>query len=103
MRKIPPGLLALGLLGAAAVACNFNIGNTGKVDEVHVDELYAARDAGGKAGDKTESFSPSDKTVYAVAELNGTKADTRVKLVWYTLDVEGEDKNSKIKEVEVKT
>ena len=86
MRQLPPGLLALGLLVLAVAACNFSVGNSG---EIHVDELYAAKDAQGKAGDKTTSFSPSDKTVYAVAELTGAKAGTQVKLVWYAAEVAG--------------
>ena len=100
MRQLPPGLLALGLLVLAVAACNFNVGNSG---EIHVDELYAAKDAQGKAGDKTTSFSPSDKTVYAVAELTGAKAGTQVKLVWYAADVAGQEKNTKIKDIVVTT
>ena len=100
MRKLPPGLLALGLLVLTVAACNFNFGTTG---EVHVDELYAAKDGRGKAGDKTASFSPSDRTVYAVAELTEGKAGTQVKLVWYAVEAEGEEKNSKIKDVVVTT
>jgi hypothetical protein len=100
MRKIPPGLLALALLVSAVVACNFNVGGDG---EVHVDELYAAKDGGGKAGDKTTNFSPSERTVYAVAKLDEAKADTKIKLVWYTLEVEGQDKNTMIKDIEVTT
>ena len=96
MRKLPPGLMAVGLLVLAVAACNFNIGNGG---EVHVDELYAAKDGKGKAGDKVATFSPSDRTVYAVAELTGGKAGTPVKLVWYAADVAGEEKNTKIKDV----
>lgn len=101
MRKIPSGLLALGLLVLAVAACSFNFG--GKTGEVHIDKLYAAKDAKGKAGDKTESFSPSDRTVYAVAELTEGKANTPVKLVWYAVDVAGEEKNSKIKDIVVTT
>lgn len=88
------------MVAAAALGCNFNFGKTG---EVHLYELHAAKDAGGKAGDKTASFRPSERTVHAVAELSETKAGTKVKLVWSAVDVAGEEKNTKIKDVEVTT
>ncbi|HVF49539.1 MAG TPA: hypothetical protein VNA19_05605 [Pyrinomonadaceae bacterium] len=120
--KFHPGLLALGLLLCAVLACgglgnknqqqaNTNTGaSTNAADAgqastgaVRIQNIYMAKDDGsGKYGAKTESFSPSDRKVYCVAELNDSTAGTRIKFVWYIVDAGGAQ-DEKIKEIEYTT
>ena len=92
-------LLALALLFFAMLACSGKIGS----GDDKIKNLYMAKDSGGSAGDKTSSFSPSDRTVYCVAELNNADAGTKVKFVWIAVDVVDTLKNEKIKDIEYTT
>ena len=67
---------------------------------VHVEGLYMAKD---KDGDEVKTFSPSDRTVYAVATLSELKAGTKVKFTWYAADVEGQTKDTKVQDIEYTT
>src|SRR5207237_9535568 len=67
---------------------------------VHVEGLYVAKD---KDGDEVTTFSPSDRTVYAVATLSDLKAGTKVKFSWYAADVEGQTKDTKVQDIEYRT
>jgi hypothetical protein len=127
--RLHPGLLALGLLICAGLACKFNVGNTnggnaggntnatsnantggasnsgGKTEAeeaggVHINELYMAKS---QDGDKVDSFSPSDRTVYAIAKLSDAKPGTKVTFIWYAGDVQGIQRNSRIKDLDVTT
>ena len=125
--RLHPALLALGLIVAAGLACNFSVGNvnngnvatntnaaanTGPASNsgnaaasntsggVHVEGLYVAKD---KEGDEVTTFSPSDRTVYAVATLSDLKAGTKVKFTWYAADVEGQTKDTKVQDIEYTT
>ena len=130
--RLHPALLGLGLIVAAGLACNFSVGNvnngnvaantnaantgpasnsgnasasntSGGADNaggVRVEELYVAKD---KDGDEAKTFSPSDRTVYAVATLSDFKAGTKVKFTWYAADVEGQTKDTKVQDVEYTT
>ena len=124
--KLHPALLALGLVVAAGLACNFSVGNTnnGNVATntnaantgpasksgnasapntsggVSVEKLYMAKD---KDGNEVTTFSPSDRTVYAVATLSDFKAGTHVKFTWYAADVEGQTKDTEVQHVEYTT
>ncbi|PYS89768.1 MAG: hypothetical protein DMF64_16850 [Acidobacteria bacterium] len=120
-----PSLLAIGLLLFVALACkmgntnnsnnannannanstsNANTNATPKANTnpagVHIDNLYMAKSSDGKA---TTTFSPTDHTVYCVAELNKLAKGTQMKFSWIAVDVEGEEKGSKIKDVDYTT
>ena len=127
--RVPSGLLALALLLGVVLACsggsgnennatgNNNAGNTnnsngstssgnnsnGSASAVNITDMYMAKDAGGKYGDKTTSFKSSDRTVYVVAELGDSQAGTKVKFVWTAVDVAGADKGEQIKDIEYTT
>ncbi|MGZ8845309.1 MAG: hypothetical protein ACXW3C_02485, partial [Pyrinomonadaceae bacterium] len=85
------GLLAAGLMIFVVLACNLsknsnnsnNSNNknsnanratplpTRRADaDVFVNKIYMAKDDGGNPGDETESFSPGDRTIHCVVELN---------------------------------
>src|SRR5205085_74998 len=125
--RLHPALLALGLIVAAGLACNFSVGNvnngnvatntnaaanTGPASNsgnasasntsggMHVNDLYTAKSSD---GDATKSFGPSDRTVYVVATLSDAKAGTKVTFTWYGVNVEGHSNNSKVQEVEYTT
>jgi hypothetical protein len=124
--RFHPSLLAIGLLLCVALACkmgntnNSNNGNANNANNanstsntntnantppknasgIHVDNVYMAKTADGKA---TTSFSSTDHTVYCVAELNKLAKGTQVKFSWIAVDVQGEDKGSKIKDVDYTT
>ena len=124
--RLHPGLLALGLLICAGLACKFNAGNVnsgnaggnttaantsnasnsgGKTEAeeaggVHITKLYMSKS---KGGSEVDSYSPSDRTVYALAELSEAKPGTKVKFTWFAGDVEGYQRNSKIQDLDVTT
>ncbi|PYS84087.1 MAG: hypothetical protein DMF67_06150 [Acidobacteria bacterium] len=125
--RLHPGLLALGLLIFAGLACKFNVGNinsgnvggnantaantsgasnsSGKTAAeeaggVHIDELYMAKS---QNSDKVDTFSPSDRTVYAIAKLSEAKPGTKVKFTWFAGDVGGYQRNSKIQDFDITT
>jgi hypothetical protein len=82
---------------------NLNANSGTAAADVHVEDLYMAKDKGGTYGDKTESFGAADRTVYAVAKLNTAVTGTKVRFVWYTVDVAGKEKNAKFKEEDYTT
>jgi len=98
--KQHPGLLAGGMIVFAIFACNTsnnrnantntNAGPTRSANaEVYVDSIHMAKDNSGEAGASTTTFSPDERTVHVVINLNKAKAGTQVKVVWIAADVEG--------------
>ncbi|MGZ8843076.1 MAG: hypothetical protein ACXW18_05395 [Pyrinomonadaceae bacterium] len=110
------GLLAAGLMIFVVLACNLsknsnnsnNSNNknsnanratplpTRRADaDVFVNKIYMAKDDGGNPGDETESFSPGDRTIHCVVELNKAKKDTDVRFIWRAVDVGGRSEDIK--------
>lgn len=123
--RLHPGLLALGLLIVAGLACKFNAGNVNvsnagngnaantsgasnsggktaaeEAGGVYITELYMSKS---ESGDKVDAFNPSDRTVYSIAHLSEAKPGTKVKFTWFAGDVEGYQRNSKIQDLDVTT
>lgn len=125
--KRHPSLLAIGLLLFVVLACKMgntsdnanNANNTNNANNanstdtsnttsktssnasgVHVNKVYMAKAADGEA---TTTFSPSDRTIYCIAEMNKLAAGTQVKFSWIADNVTGEEKGSKIKDVDYTT
>jgi len=118
------GWLAAGLLLFAVLACNLsknsNNNNSNNSNskankntdspttnrpanaDVYVDQISMARDDDGKPGETTLVFSPGDRTIHCVAELNKAKKGTEVRFVWKAVDVAG-SKNETIKTIEYST
>lgn len=116
------GWLALALLIFAVLGCNLsknsnNSNNSIKNSnenratpeptrrtnaDVFVERIYMAKDDGGKPGDETSSFSPSDRTVHCVIELNKAKKGTKVRFIWKAVDVAG-SRNEEIKTIDYST
>ena len=105
-------LVAAGLLLFVVLACNLsknknsnvnvniNSGSNRPADaEVFSEEVYAAKS---EDGDATSTFSPSDRTVHVVINLNKAKAGTDVKVVWIADEVEGAT-NKELKTLEYTT
>ena len=108
-------LVASGLLLFVVLACNFsknknsntnanttntNSGSNRPADaEIFTDEVYAAKSEDGEA---TSTFSPSDRTVHVIINLNKAKAGTDVKVVWFADEVEGAT-NKELKTLEYTT
>ena len=85
------------------VNINVNSGSNRPANaEVYVDEVYMAKDEGGDAGATTTTFSPSERTVHVVINLNKAKAGTNVKVIWFADDVEGAT-NKELKTLEYTT
>lgn len=123
--RLHPGLLALGLLIVAGLACKFNAGNVNvsNAGNVNAANTSGASNSGGKTaaeeaggvyikeiymsktqnGDKVDAFSLSDRTVYSIAHLSEAKPGTKVKFTWFAGDVEGYQRNSKIQDLDVTT
>ena len=108
--KRHPAWLASGLLLFVVLACNLsknknvnvnvNTGSNRPADaEVYTDEVYAAKSDDGAA---TSTFSPSDRTVHVVINLNKAKSGTDVKVVWFADEVEGAS-NKELKTLEYTT
>jgi hypothetical protein len=97
--KLHSGWLALGLLIFAVLACNVSKdgSSSGPISEGHV-----AKDKDGEPGDKTNTFSPSDRTVHCVVTLKEGKEGQRLKFTWFIVDAEGV-KNEKLKDIEYTT
>ena len=104
--------LALGLLLFVVLACNLSKNKNGNTNtnvnsgsdrpanaEVYTDEVYAAKSEDGAA---TSTFSPSDRTVHVVINLNKAKAGTDVRVVWFADEVEGAT-NKELKTLEYTT
>jgi hypothetical protein len=121
--KLHSGWIAAGLLLFVVLACNLSKNgnnsnnsnrntnqNTSKAPtpnrpanaEVYVNRIYMARDNNGKPGAETNSFDPSDRTVYCVIDLNKAKKGIDVRYVWKAVDVEGR-KDEEIKTIEYTT
>ena len=111
--RIHEGWLAAGLLLSVVLACNLskntnNANNSNRNSnankatpqptrpanaDVYVDRVFMAKDKGGQPGVETSTYEASDRTVHCIAELNKAKKGTEVKLVWKTIDVEGEPRD----------
>jgi hypothetical protein len=55
-----------------------------------------------QAENPTTTFSTQD-TFYAVVDLDNAPDDTNVRAVWYAVDVEGENPETKINETQINT
>lgn len=107
--KIHPGLLAVALLAFAVLACNSGSNKNSSstttsssgpsVPGQYISDIYMSKD---KDGAKVTSFSPSDKTIYCIAELKEGKSGTSVKFTWTALDAGGAQ-NEKIKDLDYTT
>ena len=102
--------VAFGLLLFVGLACNLSKNKNINVNvntrsnrpadaEVYTDEVYAAKSEDGAA---TSTFSPSDRTVHVVINLNKAKSGTDVKVVWIADEVEGAT-NKELKTLEYTT
>jgi hypothetical protein len=106
--------VAFGLLIFVVLACNLSKNKNGNSNvnvnvnsgtsrpanaEIYTDEVYAAKSEDGSA---TSTFSPSDRTVHVVINLNKAKAGTDVKVVWFADEVEGAN-NKELKTLEYTT
>lgn len=104
--------VAAGLLLFVVLACNLsknknsnvnvniNSGSNRPADaEVFTDEVFTAKSADGSA---TSTFSPSDRTVHVIINLNKAKAGTDVRVVWFADEVEGAT-NKELKTLEYTT
>jgi hypothetical protein len=70
---------------------------------VEIKNVYMARDNGsGEPGDQTETFSPSDRTLHCIVELDHAQEGTTVKFNWIGL-IAGDMFNQSIKELEYTT
>ena len=70
--------------------------------KLEITRVYLARHDASTAGDEVETFSPSDRTVYCIVELNDAQPGARVTSTWTLVDA-GELKNRKIGELEYTT
>ena len=104
--------VAFGLLLFVVLACNLSKNKNVNVDvnvnrgsnrpadaEVYTEEVYVAKEADGPA---TSTFSPSDRKVHVVINLNKAKTGTDVKVVWFADEVEGAN-NKELKTLEYTT
>jgi hypothetical protein len=98
--KLHSGWLAAGLLLLAVLACN--ISTNSNSSNGPISEGYMAKDDNGQPGDKTNTFSPSDRTVHCVVKLNDPKEGQRLKFTWTVVDAEG-TKDEKLKDIEYTT
>lgn len=80
------------LLIVTSLACDFSFSTA------NIGDAYMATDADGK--NKTKEFAQTDD-IYAVLELKNAPDDTELKAIWYVVEVEGEDPNSKILESDI--
>ena len=105
-------LVAFGLLLFVVLACNLSKNKNGNTNvnvnsgsnrpadaEVYTEEVYAAKT---ENGDATSTFSPSDRTVHVIINLNKAKSGTDVKVVWFADQVEGAN-NKELKTLEYTT
>jgi hypothetical protein len=99
--KLHSGWLAAGLLVFAVLACN--IGKNGNSSSSSpISEGHVAKDNNGEPGDKTNTFSPEDRTVHCVVTLKEAKEGTRLKFTWTIVDAQG-IKDEKLKDIEYTT
>ncbi len=81
--------VVVALLILASMACEFSFSTA------NIDKAYMAKDE--KGNNKTSTFEQSD-VIYAIVELKNAPDDTGLKVIWYTVEVEGEEPNTKILE-----
>lgn len=70
--------------------------------DVYVEKISMAKDADGKPGETTTTFTTGDRTIHCIADLNKAKGGTEVKFIWKAVDVAG-SKNEEIKTIEYTT
>ncbi len=79
-----------------------NSSKTYSQSDVQITSLNMAHDDGkGQPGKETDSFSPSERTIYCVVHLSKLKAGTKVKFLWYAISESGKDQL--IKELDYNT
>jgi len=118
--KHNPSWLAAGLVLFVVLACNLgkkstNVNNSNSNREAapvaeaitgpgeYIAEIHMAKDdASGNPGDKTKSFSASDRKIHCVVELKEPKAGTQMKFSWWIVDADGR-KNQSIKDIDYAT
>jgi hypothetical protein len=83
--------LGIMVLVLVTMACGFS------ASTANIKDAYMARDNEGT--DKTTVFGQSD-IFYCIVQLANAPDDTKVKAVWYAVNVENTDPNFKIDEVE---
>lgn len=91
MSRIVFAFLALLLV---TLACGFN------ASTANIKDAYMARDNQGS--DQTTVFAQGD-VFYAIVTVANAPSDTTVKAVWYAVNAENTDPNTKIDEVETTT
>ena len=125
--KRHPGWIAAGLLLFAVLACNLsknsnnsnNSNNTNRNSndnkssntnqskrtnpDVYARKIYMAKDKNDEPGDEASTFSPGDREIHCVVNLNKAKGGTEVRFVWKAIDVSGEQANKEIKTLDYKT
>src|SRR5579862_7482183 len=83
MKKV---VLLLGLVCLVMLAAC-----SGSSGPLKIDSVTLARDDGnGNAGETVTSFSPSDRTLHAVAKLNQIVSGVKVTFTWVAVDAGGE-------------
>jgi hypothetical protein len=120
--KHHPAWLAAGLLVFVVLACNLgkrttntnsNVNSNANRETVavtedagsgiHIQEIHMAKDNGrGAPGDRTESFSPEDRTIHCVVKLKKATRGTAMRFSWWIVDADG-SKNQKIKDIDYTT
>ncbi len=76
------------------LACGFS------ASTANIKDAYMATDDSG--GNKTTTFA-QDETFWAIVTLANAPDDTTLKAVWYAVDAENTDPNTKIDEVSITT
>jgi hypothetical protein len=109
--------LAAGLLFFVVLACSVGkkneTTNTGANSNsshetsgnkaIYIEEIHMAKDDGkGEPGEKTDTFSPGDRTVHCVATLKEAKTGTQMKFSWWLVDAEG-TQNKRLKDIDYTT
>ena len=114
--KHHPAWLAAGLLVFLVLACNLSTNknansnnNSSRTPEAvdsgsgaAIKEIHMAKDNGGKPGDETDTFEPSDRVIHCVATLKQAKSGTDMRFSWWIVDADG-TQNKKIKDIEYST
>ncbi|HKP45121.1 MAG TPA: hypothetical protein VJT50_00855 [Pyrinomonadaceae bacterium] len=108
--------LAASMLFFAVLACNLgkntnrngnDNSNNSRTEEATsgsaIKEIHMAKDNGeGQPGDRTDTFSSSDRTIHCVATLNEAKSGTEMRFSWWIVDADG-TQNKKIKDIDYTT
>jgi len=110
--KLNSSWLATSMLLFAIFACNISNNNNSNNRptsnrpanaEIYVDQIHMAKDDGGKPGESTTGFEPSDRTIHCVINLNKAKDGTKIRFVWIASDATGLSKNEMIKSIDYTT